>query len=324
MLQELKTKDHTKLLTFSTWFEHFIRDHCDVLDATFFTNETWFQLTGYVDAQNFHMWSSTNAHTHQETSLHPLKIGVWCTISRKLIVELTFFWNTNTNEKYREIVQQFIALLQPFKCHCWFQQDGQHLNTQHRRHLKCCITFLMITLLRVVYGHHAVRIMTPPSFFLWYYLKNSVYINNLATLEELQTAITLQRAQIDTKMLKNVFVNMIKCVRMCKAAHSGTLSAFHVSFLLLFGKIIAPFFTTVFYCFLGCITFCVLCIILQNYWNIQLLLQITITLSDLYTAREEQFSILVLIFPREEGRGERGCISVALFEVFTYKTIFSW
>ncbi len=32
-------------------------------------------------------------------------------------------------------------------------------------------------------------------FFLWSYLKNSVYINNPMTLEELQTAITKQRHQ---------------------------------------------------------------------------------------------------------------------------------
>ncbi len=66
-------------------------------------------------------------------------------------------------------------------------------------------------------------------------------------------AITKQMTQIDTKMSKIMFVNMIKHVMMCKAAQ-GALSAFRINFLL-FGKIIVPFFTTAFYCFMGCITF---------------------------------------------------------------------
>ncbi len=40
-------------------------------------------------------------------------------------------------------------------------------------------------------------------FFLWSYLKNSVYANNPTTLQELQMATTEQIAQIDTKMQKN-------------------------------------------------------------------------------------------------------------------------
>ncbi len=98
--------------------------------------------------------------------------------------------------------------------------------------------------------------MTPPNFFLWSYLKNSVYVNNPATLEELQMAITKQRAQTDTKMFKKCICKYdIKRVRMCKAAEGGAPSAFHISFLLSLGKIIVPFFTTAFYCFVGCITF---------------------------------------------------------------------
>ncbi len=53
ILQELKPNDLAKRLAFCAWFERFIDDRYDVLDTTFFTDEVWFHLAGYVNAQKF-------------------------------------------------------------------------------------------------------------------------------------------------------------------------------------------------------------------------------------------------------------------------------
>jgi hypothetical protein len=42
----------------------------------FFSDETWFQLQGYINMQNNHYWSSQNPHLTQEAPLHPVKLGV--------------------------------------------------------------------------------------------------------------------------------------------------------------------------------------------------------------------------------------------------------
>jgi hypothetical protein len=39
----------------------------DILDATFFTDEVWFHILGYV---NTRLWSSENPHAVHEKPLH--------------------------------------------------------------------------------------------------------------------------------------------------------------------------------------------------------------------------------------------------------------
>ena len=48
----------------------------DVLDVTFFTNEAWFYLSGYVNLQNSRLWSSDNPYSLHETPLNDKKVGV--------------------------------------------------------------------------------------------------------------------------------------------------------------------------------------------------------------------------------------------------------
>jgi pimeloyl-CoA synthetase len=54
-----------------------------VLDSelTFFSDEAWFHLTGYISTQNSGYWSSTNLKQTLELPLHDQKIGVWCAIT---------------------------------------------------------------------------------------------------------------------------------------------------------------------------------------------------------------------------------------------------
>ncbi len=57
------------------------------------------------------------------TGLHPLKIGMWCTVSHCRIVGLSFFESTIIVEVYQGIIGQFIALLEVDEQDCLFQQD---------------------------------------------------------------------------------------------------------------------------------------------------------------------------------------------------------
>lgn len=65
-----------------------------MLDLTYFTDEAWFHLSGYINSQNYRTWATENPHTYVETSLHPLKIGVWVAISRRRIIDPIFFDET--------------------------------------------------------------------------------------------------------------------------------------------------------------------------------------------------------------------------------------
>jgi hypothetical protein len=75
VVHELKPADYGKRENFCKWFLNFIEND-EILDITFFTDEAWFHLSGYINSQNTRVWALENPHEFKETPLHPLKIGV--------------------------------------------------------------------------------------------------------------------------------------------------------------------------------------------------------------------------------------------------------
>ena len=61
-----------------------------MLDRVYFSDEAWFHLDEYVNSQDSPIWSNENPHTFHERALHARKIGVWCAISRRRVIEPLF------------------------------------------------------------------------------------------------------------------------------------------------------------------------------------------------------------------------------------------
>jgi hypothetical protein len=75
-MPDLRPTDHAARLRYRNWFKAFVRNNIRVLDKTFFADEAWFHLSGYVNSQNDQLWSSENLHSYHESPLHAMKIGV--------------------------------------------------------------------------------------------------------------------------------------------------------------------------------------------------------------------------------------------------------
>lgn len=91
-VQELLPVDPPQRLEFCQWFVNtFSGTSYSSLEKSFFTDESWFTLTGYVNSQNMRTWSSENPHIFLETSLHPVKIGVWGAVSGRRLIGPIFF-----------------------------------------------------------------------------------------------------------------------------------------------------------------------------------------------------------------------------------------
>ena len=87
----------------------------------------------YVNFPNTRYWSSENLYVIHETSLHDLKIGVWCAVSGTKIVGPIFFESTVNTDVYLYILRQFNDQLTPQdKMQFFFQQDGATCHTSHR------------------------------------------------------------------------------------------------------------------------------------------------------------------------------------------------
>jgi hypothetical protein len=79
------SKDH-----FCSWFlESVVEGEIDP-QLTFFSDEAWFHLQGYINTNNNPYWSSQNPHLTHEVPRYPVKIGVWCAASAKRIVVPVF------------------------------------------------------------------------------------------------------------------------------------------------------------------------------------------------------------------------------------------
>lgn len=118
--------DTARILNFCRWLKTFVQKHgIGVLDRVF----SWFHRIGYINACKYWFWSSTNPHIFKESSLYTEKIGVWRAMSRKRIVRPIFFTSTITGVAYREIIIDFISLLETDEHFVWFQQDSSPTHT---------------------------------------------------------------------------------------------------------------------------------------------------------------------------------------------------
>jgi hypothetical protein len=88
VLQEIKPPDYPKRMDYCRWFEQNMND--EILDLTFFSDEGWIDLGGYVNSQNQRIWSSENPHEYVQRGLHPQKIGIWVAISRRRLIGMNY------------------------------------------------------------------------------------------------------------------------------------------------------------------------------------------------------------------------------------------
>lgn len=128
--QALLPTDHARRLAYCQWFVNNLMNN-DLLNLTFFSDEAWFHLSGYVNSQNMRMWSTDNPHFFVESPLHVQKIGVWIAVSRRRIIGPIFFNFTINAERYRNnILNEFFQQLHEDELqNGYFQQDGATAHT---------------------------------------------------------------------------------------------------------------------------------------------------------------------------------------------------
>jgi hypothetical protein len=221
VVQQLYPRDFQQRITYCHWFNENLNNN-DLLDLTFFTDEAWFHLSGYVNSQNYRTWATNNPHTFVETDLHPLKIGIWVAISRRRIIGPIFFNETINAERYRRLILEvFIQQLHDDElARGYLQQDGATAHTARAT----------IEYLRQFYDERIVSQglwparspdLTPPDYFLFGHVKNNVYKNRLHNLDELQQAIRQEIQNITQEQLQHVFENMKRRVAMCLQLEGG-------------------------------------------------------------------------------------------------------
>jgi hypothetical protein len=125
------------------------------------------------------------------------------------------FFETSINaEAYQELIQQFIALLKVDERNCWFQQDSATAHTAAST-MEILHEFFGEKLISKGLWPPRSPDLTSPDFFLWSYLKDTVYRSNPRDIKQLKMNITRAIEEVNEVTLKKVAGNMVKRVDKC-------------------------------------------------------------------------------------------------------------
>jgi hypothetical protein len=100
LVQKLNLADTVARINFCRWTLQCVHDGS--VDATllFVSDDAWFHLSGFVNAQNSRHWDTENPHAVNEVPLHDQKVGVWCAVRGRRIIGPVFVYDTVNSERY--------------------------------------------------------------------------------------------------------------------------------------------------------------------------------------------------------------------------------
>ncbi|GFV83926.1 histone-lysine N-methyltransferase SETMAR [Trichonephila clavipes] len=206
--------DHQSRRRFVEWAQNEIAVVTDFHKRILFSDEAHFWLNGYVNKQNCRIWSEVNPQVYVETPLHPEKLTVWCALwaGESLVFSKNDGHNVTVNgDRYRAMITNFFIpeLNNHDVQELWFQQDGATCHTARAT----------IDLLKDTFGDRLISRfgpvnwpprscdLTPLDYFLWGYVKSSVYADKPQTLDQLKDNIRSVIADIRPQMLEKVIEN---------------------------------------------------------------------------------------------------------------------
>ncbi|GFW71356.1 uncharacterized protein TNCV_537741 [Trichonephila clavipes] len=217
---------------FVEWAQNEIAVVPDFHKRILFSDEAHFWLNGYVNKQNCRIWSEANPQVYVETPLHPEKLTVWCALWAGGIIGSYFFKNneghnvTVNGDRYRAMITNFFIpeLNNHDLQELWFQQDGATCHTARAT----------IDLLKDMFGDRLISRfgpmnwpprscdLTPLDYFLWGYVKSSVFADKPQTLDHLEDNIRRVIADIRPQMLEKVIENWtsrLDYIRVSRGSH---------------------------------------------------------------------------------------------------------
>jgi hypothetical protein len=161
VIYALQPRDLPSKVHFCIRFLQFVVEGEIGQKLTFFFDEAWFHMQGYINTQNNRYWIAQNPHLTHEVLLHPVKVGVWCAISARMIVGLVFFKETINCEKYLQVIlRQFFPALTEKERPYGFSK-AQPLPTLHVYLCRVCPMSSGSELSAVLFGQdvHAILIL---------------------------------------------------------------------------------------------------------------------------------------------------------------------
>ena len=196
--------------------------YCDItlktiIEKIIFTDETHFDLGGYVNRQNCRIWGTENPHANIEKPTRPKRLTVWCGFWSRGIIGRFFFENeqgeavTVNGERYRAMLNEFFftKIEEEDIGNIRFQQDGATCHTTEATPdvLRSVFEYLIISRKANVVWPPRSRDLTPWDYYLWVAAKDKCYADKPETIDALMDNIREAIGEIQLHTIGNVFKN---------------------------------------------------------------------------------------------------------------------
>ena len=218
-LQQLLPNDYAERLQWAQHCRRELRIDSQYLSRIVFSDECLFHANGVVNNHNARIWGTSNPQTVQEVPLQREKVMVWCAMHKTKIIGPYFFRTPTVNtQAYKSMLSSYglrhVAQLPGSPI---FQQDGApaHTSNATSEYLQRKLGNRWISKRGPTNWPARSPDLTPLDFFLWGYVKDKVYSEEIESLQHLKARITEAIRSIDTSTLSNVWKNIetrINCV----------------------------------------------------------------------------------------------------------------
>lgn len=227
LVQELQLQHFQQRIEFCQWALQIIENDPDFFNVVLFSDEAKFQSDGELNRHNCHYWSDVNPHWFRTVNRQRRwGLMVWCGIVNGHFIGPYFFEeNVNQHTYLRLIRDELPGLMEDVdlqtRRRMWFQQDGAapHFARIVRAFLNEHYNNRWIGREGPVNWPACSPDLTSPDFYLWGYLKNTVFEQRPTTRADMQDRIRRACAAIPRQTLLNTVRHFQRRLILCLQAN---------------------------------------------------------------------------------------------------------
>lgn len=198
-----------------TMVQRFHQDS-SLMDKIVWSDESQFCLNGQVNRHNCTYWAKQNPHVRFEVATDPRGVMVWCGITSSRLIGPYFFDGPVNGAAYLQMLEEYVWP-QMTRRGLHFQHDGAsaHYALQVRNWLNTKLPGRWIGRRGPTEWPPRSPDLTPCDFYLWGRLKNIVYRERPATLDQLRDSIRTACAEIPQTELAKVCQSVASRFQAC-------------------------------------------------------------------------------------------------------------
>lgn len=219
--QKLHPNDAHRRLAFCQWFRRELIDDDILYKKILWSDETKFTNTGIFNPRNKHYYAQINPHLiHEVRPQRRFSINLWCGIIGEKVIG-PFFLEENLNaERYLALLEEVfdnipLSVLRTMK---YFMQDGcgPHNAVRVQQYLNREFPVGWIGTSGPIRWPPRSPCLNPLDYFLWGFLKNEVYSNNLPnSVDEFRERILAAFQKVTPLMVSRATSQITRRINLC-------------------------------------------------------------------------------------------------------------